>query len=244
MPETYEIYKVKDKSESYYSKKDIIFDLPMRLLIIGKSQASGKSNLVLNLILRPEYYGDDFKGENIYIVSPSIHTDNKIKKMIEVKNIPEENLMDDYDEEVLEKLYGILEEEYQEAVEENQKPVNKLVIFDDMSFSGALKAHQFGVVNKLYMNGRHINVSTIITAQKYSDISTGVRENATGVILFACSNKQLELVEADHNYLKSKRQFMDMFRDATNEKHTFFIINYTNDKHERYQNSTFDTIAQ
>ena len=238
----FEIYKVKDKSETYYTKKETIFDLPMRILIIGKSQASGKSNFLLNLILRPEYYGNDFKGENIYIISPSLDTDNKLNSLVEVKDIPEENQMQEYDEDVLKELYNILEEEYKEAVSEGRKPENKLVIFDDMSFSGALKAKQFGIVNKLFMNGRHLNISTIITAQKYSDISTGARENCTGIILFNCTNKQLDLIEKDHNYFKSKKDFFNMFRDATSEKHSFLAINYTNPKNEMYQDSNFNVI--
>lgn len=243
MPKELCMYKARDKADTYYTKKEHIFDLPCRLLIVGASQRSGKSNCVLNMIVRPEFYGNDFKGENIFIVSGSLENDEKLKNLVKVKEIPEENLMLEYDEETLEELYDILQEDYKDSIENKKKPENKLIIFDDMSFDGSLKAKAHGIINKMYMNGRHINLSTIITAQKYSDISTSTRENANGLILFKCSNKQLDLIESDHNYLLNKKDFQKMFRDATDEKHTFFVVNYTNDKNNMYQDCNFDTLT-
>jgi hypothetical protein len=242
MPKTLSIYKVKDEAETYYTKKDLIFDVPFRLLIVGKSQLSGKSNILVNLLLRDEFYNKDFDGENIFLVSPSITNDEKLKKIIKVKEIPEENLFLEYDEDVLKQLYQMLQDEYEEAKEAGEKPQNKLIIFDDMSYNGALKAKQHGIINKIFSNGRHINLSIITTSQKYSDLLTSSRENANGAIFFNCSNKQLELIESDHNYLGSKKEFMNMFRKVMDEKHSFLVVNYTNPKEQRYLNKDFDVI--
>ena len=38
MTKKYDILKVRDKSDGYYTKMDRVFDLPMRLLINGPSQ--------------------------------------------------------------------------------------------------------------------------------------------------------------------------------------------------------------
>jgi hypothetical protein len=243
MPKELSMYKAKDKADTYYTKKQDIFDLPCRLLIVGASQRSGKSNCVLNMVVRSEFYGDDFDGDNIFIVSGSLENDEKLKNLVKAKDIPEENLMLEYDEETLTELYDMLKEEYNQSIENKEKPKNKLIIFDDMSFDGSLKAKAHGIINKMYMNGRHINLSTIITAQKYSDIGTSTRENANGLVLFKCSNKQLDLIESDHNYLLNKKDFQKMFRDATDEKHTFFVVNYTNDKNSMYQDSNFDKLS-
>ena len=43
-----QILKIRDKTDSYYTKLKDIFDLPMRLVIVGKSQLSGKSTIILN----------------------------------------------------------------------------------------------------------------------------------------------------------------------------------------------------
>jgi hypothetical protein len=244
MPKTLSIYKVKDEAETYYTKKDIIFDIPFRLLIVGKSQLSGKSNILVNLLLRDEFYNKDFDGENIFLVSPSITNDEKLKNIIKVKEIPEENLFLEYDEDVLKQLYQMLQDEYEEAKANGEKPQNKLIIFDDMSYNGALKSKQHGIINKIMSNGRHINLSSIQTSQKYSDLLTSSRENANGAIFFNCSNKQLELIEADHNYLGSKKEFMNMFRNVMNEKHSFLVVNYTNPKEQRYLDKNFDVISE
>ena len=59
------ILKMKDRGEKHYTAKDRIFDLPFKLIIIGRSQLAGKTNLLGNLLLRKEYYLNDFKGENM-----------------------------------------------------------------------------------------------------------------------------------------------------------------------------------
>jgi hypothetical protein len=235
------VYRVKDKADNHGVNHEL-FDIPFRLIIVGKSQLSGKSNLVVNLILRDDMYSKYFNGEDIYIVSASIDTDKKLQLLIEQKDIPQMNLYKKYNEDELMDLYTLVEEEYKQAILQEDKPKNKLIIFDDISFSGDLKKKRFGVINKLFSNGRHINFSTILTAQTYSSILSSARENATGAILFNCTNKQLELIENDHNYLKTKKEFMEMFRNNVVEKHDFLVVNYSNPKDKRYLNSDFEPI--
>lgn len=236
------ILRMKDKGEKHYTKMDTIFDLPAKILVIGRSQMAGKTNFVANLLLRPEFYLHHFKGEHIYIVSPSTETDQKLKAIIETKQIPDQNVMTDYDEEILMKLYDMLEQRYLDAVEGHKKPPNVLVFFDDMSFGGSLKRRQHGAIAKLFCNGRHLNISTIITAQKYSDVLTTCRENNTGAILFASTEKQLDLIERDHNYLPSKKQFKAMYRAVTEKPHSYLVVNYSNPPEQRYLDSEFNPI--
>ena len=65
------ILKMKDKTDSLTTKKETIFNLPMRLLLIGKT-GDAKSTYLGNLLLREEYYKDDYEPENIYIFSGSV----------------------------------------------------------------------------------------------------------------------------------------------------------------------------
>jgi len=243
MPKTLSIYKVKDEADTYYTEKDVIFNVPFRLLIVGKSQMSGKSNVVTNLLLRDEFYNKDFDGSNIFLVSPSITNDEKLKKIIKVKEIPEENLFLEYDEDVLKQLYQMLQDEYEEAKANGDKPQNKLIIFDDASYDGDLKSKKHGIINRIFSNGRHIMLSAIITSQKYSDILTSCRLNCNGAIIFNTNNRELEMIEADHNYLETKKEFMKMFRNVMNEKHSFLVVNYTNPKEQRYLDKNFDVIS-
>ena len=241
-----EIYKVKDKNEKHYTKKNGMFDLAFRLLIVGKSFLSGKTNLLLNFLLQndPRLYKQDFKGDNIYIFSASVFTDDKMRTLVEEKEIPSNNLFDTYDEEVVDTLYELMKEEFNEKIRENEKPENKLIIFDDMSFGGNLKKKGNGAIAKIFCNGRHILLSSIITAQKYTDILTTCRENMTGGIFFKCSEKQLDLIESEHNFLENKKDFRHMFRVTTEEPHSFMVVNYTNPPEQLYMNKNFEAIGK
>lgn len=240
---TKKILKMRDSGESHYTKKELLFDIPFKLLVIGRSQLAGKTNFLGNILLRKEFYLNDFEGENIFLVSPSTAVDKKLATIIEVKEIPATNILSSYDEDMLAAMYQLMEEEYLEAVDQKRKPPNKLVIFDDMSFGGGLKARQNGIMSKLFCNGRHINVSTIVTAQKYSDILTTCRENTSAAVLFNSTDKQLDLISDDHNYLGSKKEFRQMFRNATKAKHSFLVVNYSNEPAERYLDSEFQPIV-
>ena len=50
-----QIYKVKDKNEKHYTKKDILSDIPFRMLIVGKSQLSGKTNFLCNILGQEDF---------------------------------------------------------------------------------------------------------------------------------------------------------------------------------------------
>jgi len=80
---SYQIEKVNDKKDSYYTDKGLLPNLPMKLIVVGKSHISGKTTLVHNLINR--FYNDDFEGKNIYIISKSINVCNKIDDIIKKK---------------------------------------------------------------------------------------------------------------------------------------------------------------
>ena len=147
-----------------------------------------------------------------------------------------------YDEEQLEQLYERLEKNYHERIDAGECPEHVLVVLDDCSFGGDLKAKMHGIIARFACNSRHILVSCLVTAQKYSDVSTTLRENATGLILFSCSNKQGELIYNDIGET-NKGDFMRMFRKATEVRHSFMVCNYSNDHENRFMDSNFQKIV-
>lgn len=225
------IQKISDFTDKYFIKHDL-FDLPMRLLLIGKSQLSGKSTLMINLIAQDWGYKNIFKPENIYIVSPSIKTE-KFRKFISYMEIPEENLFNEYDEENLNTLYELLKTDH----ESNEEKEHKLIILDDVAYSGKLSSSgskSENIMDKLFSNSRHQLISIIVIAQKYTQLSTCMRENCTGIIMWECTNTQLEKIEEEHNSATSKKEFIKAFKGATSVKHSFFTINYKFDPKERF----------
>jgi len=233
------IYKVNDNTDNNHEAMPL-FDLPMRLLINGKSQLSGKTTLILNMLMNPEFgYDKKFEGENIYIVSDN-KLDNKIKILMEYKDIPSENHFP-YDEQVLEMLYENLEQEFIDEMEEDGKSTPKLIIMDDVGYSGNLKNKNFGMITKLIANGRHLNLSQIYTSQRFSMVSTSLRSNLTGAILFNTSMKELELIAEDFNYMNTKKSFIEMFRRETDKPRSFLVVNFSNPS-GLYMNKKFETI--
>ena len=238
-----EILRMKDSGESHYTNKGDLFNLPMKLLVIGRSQLSGKTNFIGSILLDedPRLYKNDFKGENIYLFSPSAKTDHKLKVLIFNKDIPKSNIFKEMNENILDALYENIEEAYLEAIEEKEKPANVLFIFDDMSFGNNTRN---SAVEKLFCNGRHLNISTIISAQKYTQLATVCRENATGMILFNSTDKQLDLMSEDNNYFEKKNDFKGLFRKLTNDRHAFLVVNYSNDFEKMYMNNHFQAVGK
>jgi nucleoside-triphosphatase THEP1 len=230
-----------DPTNKFVIPRKNLFSMPFRILVIGRA-GSGKSNILGNLLLLKEMYKDVFNPEDIYIFSGSLEGDKKLKIIIEQLDIPDENLFDEYDESALSDVYDILVEEYNESIARKEKPTQKLIVFDDLSFTGALRGQsKQPMINKIFMNGRKFLVNTVVIAQKYSDVSTGARENATGIILFKSTNKQLDLIEHDMNYLKDKKQFLDMVKDNTKGKHDFIIMDFM--KESPYRTKDYKVIC-
>tara|TARA_R110000822_G_scaffold305820_1_gene431752 strand:- start:845 stop:1576 length:732 start_codon:yes stop_codon:yes gene_type:complete len=238
MVKNYKILKVKDHTDSYYQSIDDLFDMPFRILINGKSQYSGKTTAILNLMCNPEFpYTDKFKGENIYICSNN-KLDNKLKIMMDRMEIPESNSFM-YDEDYLEMLYESLEQEFHEEVNMDKKPSPKLIVFDDCGYSGSLKSKINGIVSRMICNGRHLNLSQIYTSQKYSQCSTTLRTNITGAILFGTTSKEVDLITEDMSYLENKRDFVKLYRETTREPRSFLVVNFSNGTDGLYMDSEF-----
>ena len=233
------ILKVKDKLDVNRIEIPKIFNLPFSLLISAKS-GLGKSTILVNLLLRDSFYKQYFLPENIYYVSPN-KLDNKMKIIIDELDIPSENIFNRFDEEEMNELYNVLEEDAETDLKTGSKITRKIIIMDDLAYTSALKKGK--VMNRILMNGRHINLSVIICTQKVSLLSTGIRSNISGAILFKTNLSEVETIENSFNYLDSKKQFIKMYHEATKEPRSFLVLNFSNsDKDGLYLDSNFNKI--
>ena len=240
MPRHYNILKAKDKNESKIVRKDMFFDLPARILLCGRT-GTGKGNTILNYCVRDMYYNKDFDGSDIFIFSPSLRLDRKTKMLIKNKRIPNENLFETLDEDNLGAVLDFLEETYLEHKAETGKSKHSLIIIDDCL--PKMKEKQNGAFQSLFIRGRHFCVSVCATLQFYNKCPPVCRNNASGLVLWDLNAKQLDDIIADHNYLDSKKDFMEKFRKATSRSsHSNFIINYSNPKDKMYLNENFKPI--
>ena len=237
----HKIHKMKDSSDKFTISKSDIFDLPMRLLIIGRT-GCGKSGCLGNLLLKPDFYRGDFLPENIFIFSGSLEGDVKLHTIITELDIPQSNLFDNYDEEVGHEIYDMLKDNFNERLKNKEKPENSLIIFDDLGFANLQNSRKKNsIMDKLFSNGRKYLISTITLNQRITQLNRTAREQASGIIIFNQSNKDLELAEKDFNYLPKPKLFKKMFRENTKEKHDFLVINMSNGKNH-YQDKDFKNI--
>jgi len=225
--------KVKDKNEKYYKRNGRLIDYPTSVILAGKSMISGKSNTLTNLLLRKEFkFEKTFDGDNIYIISPSMDTDHKLQLIKNQLEIPDHNIIPEYDEEILTEIYEQIEENFIE-----DPKTHSCIIFDDMSFSGSFKKHRFGILAKMFQNMRHVNGSIFVTTQTYVDIALNLRSNAQILILFGTSDKVIDTIADENAFGITKKQFRKIFLTTTRKKHSFLIVNFQNDFDKRYLNS-------
>lgn len=231
---------MRDNSDRYTIQKTEIFDLPMRLIICGSS-GMGKTSLVGNMLLRDDFYRKDFEPENIFIFSGSLKGDHKLQTIIKELDIPQGNVFNGYNEAVLEHVYDELTDRYEEAINEKRKPDHSIIIFDDVSFSNAFaKSTKDSQIDRLFSNSRKFLVSICFLCQKYTQLNTCARENMSGLILGKSTNKQLDLIEQDLNFMNNKKDFLTMVKRETPDKHDVMV--FTPHKDKIYRNKDFIAI--
>ena len=236
------IQRLKDKSDSNVIDKGLIDNIPFRCLLCGAS-GLGKTNFLANMILKNEWYNKEFYGDDIYIFSP-LKNDNKMNTIISQKEIPESNVFTEFDEDILKEIYDLSVREFEERTNAKKRIYNKLIILDDLSYSGVLRAKQMGQINRVFCNGRKHNISIIITSQKYTQISPVARSNFTSAVLYNTANSQVEAIEQDVNFLKTRKAFKALFRNEVDEKRDFLYVCFSNEKKDIYLNKDFKVIDQ
>ena len=219
------IMRMRDPTDDHLVAHPLL-PLPFKLAICGKSQLSGKTTLTANLLLRPEFYYKYWKPANIFLFSPSADT-YKWKTIIDKLDIPDSNIFNAYDGDILSELYDELVERYKDT------PEQSLIIFDDCGFDDSLRSR---MIDKIASNSRHYLISSILICQKYTQLSTCYRENLTGCVLYEATEKQLNLIEHDFCF-GSKKSFRQMFTECTKEARDFLFINMTKPRDQRFSHS-------
>lgn len=234
-----EILKMRDKTDNYMIEKKDIPSMPFRMVISAPS-GMGKTNMLGSFLLLDEFYKKHLDPDYIYIFSGSL-SEQKLATIIKQLDIPKSNLFPDYDELALETIYDMLVDDFNEAIENKKKPKQSLIILDDLGYKSLFKnSRKNNQVDRLFCNGRKYLINTILVLQRYTQVSTTCRSNLTTLILGKVPNKELELVEADLNFMDDKKKFLQMVRDHTEDKRDFIIFDLS--KKDIYRNKNFEPI--
>ena len=198
-----------------------------RAICIARS-GSGKSNLIKNILTRPEFgYLDYYGPDGIFIISETLGLD----KVWDSLDLPQHHKMSKFDPEVLE-----------EAMEyASKRKRGALFVLDDCICNRqAFNAHspQGTIIDKLYMMGRHHKCSVITTSQRYFSVPPKIRVNSSCVIAFKLANEtEKKQFCQDHAFIKD---FESKFDYATKERYSFVYIDKERDK--LYRNFTEELV--
>ena len=216
-------YEVKQSKYEHVSK------LPTRS-VINAASGSGETVLIQNLIL------DIYKGcfSRIYIFSPSIDIDDTwlpVKKYIEeelTKTKDEQIYYQDFDSEAVQNILTTQKNiiDHQKKDPKTKKLFSILLIFDDVADNKAI--HNSQALNSCFTRGRHSQISTILSTQKYNAVSTIIRTNMDSMYLFRLRNaNDLQAVIDELSALLDKKILLQVYMKATEQRFSFLFIKLT-----------------
>ena len=213
--------------ETKQSKYDQVQKLPVRGILLGPSGA-GKGVLLQNMIL--DIYRDCF--ERVYIFSPSINVDHTwlpVKSYLDNKiNLSEDEPPLYYDTYDPENLQAIIDTQRKIVEHQKTKKSNKLFSIlvivddhaDDPSFSRSSK-----LLHSLFTRGRHSQISSLVSTQKFAALSPLIRVNADSLYVFRLRNYQdLAMFLEEVSAIVDKKSLLQMYKSATDLDFGFLFV--------------------
>ena len=170
----------------------------------------------------------------IYIFSPSIDIDDTwlpVKKYIsEELTVTEDEQIyyQDFDGEAVQHILTTQKKviDHQKKDPKTKKLFSILLIFDDVADNKAIHNNQ--ALNSCFTRGRHSQISTILSTQKYNAVSTIIRTNMDSMYLFRLRNaNDLFSVVDELSALLDKKILLEVYMKATEARFSFLFIKLT-----------------
>ena len=175
------------KKVTHPLKYSFLPNLPMRMLVVAPSNG-GKSNMLKNLLLRPEfgyrdYFTDSKTGAlNYFVFSLTLGADHTLDELVD--QLPKFHAYREWDDTIIRDIM-----EYSRLKTER----GVLLLLDDMiADTKVFNKCSGNLLNELAFMGRHHKVSFILTTQSYTSIQRPIRINTSTVIAFNLKNKREE----------------------------------------------------
>lgn len=191
---------------------------------------SGKSNLILWLLLNPNAYKDMF--DSIYLFSPTAHIDPMFKLLkLKKKNMVSTNILEE-----LTKLINRKKDEVKKKGIKRSKC--DLILIEDSSSESKLLHSP--ILVKAFTMLRHFGCSLWVVIHSIKTLRPTQRANSNHVILFPCSKEQ-QLIACEQycDHLVNKKTLLEMFsycnqRTEKNQR-PFLYINNKCDKEDKFR---------
>jgi len=214
------------------SKKEskIPSNLPQNNVIFVAPSNSGKTTLIVNLIMRKKFgYIEEY--DEIYIFSPTLHLDDSWNIVLDYttmkkprKSYADIYLTDEYDEDQIEGIFI-----NQENTEKSERK-KVLIILDDVA--DILSSHN-NLLKKVFFKGRHYNISCWISTQSYKAIPRGVRINSPSFIFLNINPNEKRMISEELSK-EERSTFEEKLSRCLSEKYSFLYLNMKTDIPKMY----------
>ena len=222
--------------------------LSARCLLTNPS-GGGKGIVMLNLALK--FWRGCFC--RIYLFSHTADVDhtwgpleNYIRKELKVEE-SEQVFFNTFSEKKLEELLETQRKivQWQKKNQPNEKIHQILILIDDFGSDQNIMKHT-KVLDKLYTQGRHIFVSTVISQQRWMMASSTQRSQAT-LVIYGKPRSELDwkkFAEENSALAGGMKNLEEMMRIATSQPYGFLTLDLlTQDPNRRFLKN-FDTYLQ
>lgn len=239
------VYKTnkEDIKKRPLQEQNIIPAHPFRLLLVGRS-GSGKSMNLINLLSRPHFYGrtnpKDKKSSYFditFLFSPTAEGGDDLIDHLDLEQnriVTNEELFYPTLDHILKTQKGLIEKNGL------LKSPKILIIFDDcQSAEKFLRSDNF---TKIFIAGRHYNISIIACGQSWTKFARVTRLQASNIMLYPSSGSEVELLVDEYTPPnKSKSDMRRLVSHATSQPFNFLHINNQVSIKDRYRRN-LDTI--
>jgi hypothetical protein len=205
-----------DDMDEKWNALDPRLPKPPFLMVFNAPVASGKTTLLMNLIYNDNYYKDLF--DSIVIISPTIENDSTWRTALDddrIMIVSGDRL--DQADDIIEEIYKNQMEKVIISKKEKKTKPHILIILDDML---GLIGKQFDL---LCTRHRHPAISILIATQDFRSLKNKCRQNASQYVIFRTNNKK-ELAKMEEEFSSNFPDFLTLYNEATQEKHSFLTI--------------------
>ena len=205
-------------------KQGIIPHHPSSTIFNGAS-GSGKSNLLVNLLTRPEFYGKrngKHYFDKIHMFSPTAgEMDDLCQHLIDHCGLETSDIHNEFDQKL---LLSILDDQ-QKAIKKKgiHKSPKTLLLLDDIQSDKKFLASK--AIKRLFLMNRHYNTSTWLCGQSFNLTPRACRLQANNLFLFPMggSEKKVLIDEFSPPGL-TKKEFEELVDHATSEQYQFLHV--------------------
>jgi hypothetical protein len=213
--------------DNQHEKEDGVFHkkYPMLYIIVGK-RGSGKSSLLLNLLMNKEA-GLNKSYDKIYLISPSASRDSKFDELVEELS-DDGSFYDDFNNEIMKEVVEKIDN-FNDNWKKKRKPLS-LVIFDDcvsLLPTNKKKGQEF---NKFVLNNRHKKCAIIILTQRLNEISSLVRSQADIISYYPSHNKK-----EDDIFTSTYGVEPEILKFCQDDDRCFITVSFLNSKPKIYK---------